>query len=74
MKKGSLEILYEDENVIFINKPAGMLSQKAKKEDVSLNEYLAGYLLDSGAMTKEDFRTFHSGGVQSFGPLIRAEL
>lgn len=59
MKKGSLEILYEDENVIFINKPAGMLSQKAKKEDVSLNEYLAGYLLDSGAMTKEDFRTFH---------------
>ena len=59
VKKGSLEILYEDENVIFINKPAGMLSQKAKKEDVSLNEYLAGYLLDSGAMTKEDFRTFH---------------
>ena len=45
-EKGSLEILYEDENVIFINKPAGMLSQKAK-EDVSLNEYLAGYLLDS---------------------------
>ena len=34
VKKGSLEILYEDENVIFINKPAGMLSQKAKKEDV----------------------------------------
>ena len=59
VKKGSLEILYEDENVIFINKPAGMLSQKAKKEDVSLNEYLAGYMLDSGAMTKEDFRTFH---------------
>lgn len=59
VKKAFLEILYEDKNVIFINKPVGMLSQKAKKEDVSLNEYLAGYLLDSGAMTKEDFRTFH---------------
>ncbi len=59
VKKGSLEILYEDKNVIFINKPVGMLSQKSVKEDVSLNEYLAGYLLDSGAMTKEDFRTFH---------------
>lgn len=59
VKKGSLEIIYEDKNVIFINKPVGMLSQKAVKEDVSLNEYLAGYLLDSGAMTKEDFRTFH---------------
>lgn len=59
VKKGALEILYEDKNVIFINKPVGMLSQKATKEDVSLNEYLAGYLLESGAMTKEDFRTFH---------------
>ena len=29
-----LEILYEDADVLFINKPVGMLSQKAKKEDV----------------------------------------
>lgn len=54
-----LEILYEDAHVLFINKPVGMLSQKAKKEDVSLVEYLAGYLLESGAMTKEDLQTFH---------------
>ncbi|MGN0398677.1 MAG: RluA family pseudouridine synthase [Blautia sp.] len=54
-----LEILYEDTNVLFINKPVGMLSQKAEKEDVSLVEYLAGYLLESGAMTREDMRTFH---------------
>ena len=31
-----LDILYEDKHTIFINKPAGMLSQKAAKEDVSL--------------------------------------
>ena len=29
------DILFEDEDVIFANKPAGMLSQKAKKDDVS---------------------------------------
>jgi 23S rRNA pseudouridine955/2504/2580 synthase len=30
-------IVYEDEDIILINKPAGILSQKAKPEDVSLN-------------------------------------
>ena len=34
--KKDLEIIYEDDNILIINKPAGMLSQKAKKEDVSL--------------------------------------
>lgn len=33
-------VLYEDENVIFMNKPSGMLTQKAKKEDYSLNDWL----------------------------------
>lgn len=39
-----LSILYEDANVAFLDKPAGMLSQKAKKEDISLVEYFLGYL------------------------------
>lgn len=37
-------IIYEDENVLFYNKPVGMLSQKAKPDDVSLNEMLLAYL------------------------------
>lgn len=40
----ALDILYEDAHVILINKPVGMLTQKAKPSDVSLNEYLLGYL------------------------------
>ena len=44
----NLEILYEDENVVFLNKPAGMLSQKAKIEDTSLVEYFLGYLQSTG--------------------------
>lgn len=57
----SLDVVYEDEQVLFINKPAGMLSQKASKEDVSLVEYLIGYLLEQGSLTKEDLKTFHPG-------------
>ena len=38
--KVKLNVLYEDENVIFLNKPVGMLSQKANREDTSLVEYL----------------------------------
>ena len=38
-KKGSeppLSIIYEDSHILLINKPSGMLSQKAKETDVSL--------------------------------------
>lgn len=43
-----LDIIYEDSEIALINKPAGMLSQKAKPEDVSLAEYFPGYLQDKG--------------------------
>ncbi len=43
-------ILYENEHILLADKPAGVLSQKAKKDDLSLNEWLIGYLLDSGFM------------------------
>ena len=54
-----LDILYEDQNTIFINKPAGMLSQKAAKDDISLVEYVIGYLLESRQITEEELHTFH---------------
>lgn len=53
-----LEIVYEDHDVLAINKPAGMLSQKAKKEDISANEYILQYLLESGTITRESLHTF----------------
>ena len=31
-------IIYEDENLLILDKPAGLLSQKSKPEDISLNE------------------------------------
>ena len=54
-----LSIIYEDESTIFLNKPAGMLSQKAKPDDISMVEHLIAYLLNSGQISKEELRTFH---------------
>lgn len=51
-------IIYEDNNVILIDKPSGMLSQKAKPSDISANEHLIGYMLEKGELAKEDMRTF----------------
>lgn len=54
----SLSILYEDADLLFLNKPAGMLSQKAHPSDISLNEHLIAYLLRTGAITKDELRSF----------------
>lgn len=56
-----LDIIYEDKHIMLLNKPAGMLSQKAKASDVSMAEAVTGYLLGSGQLTGEDLRTFHPG-------------
>lgn len=44
-----LDILYEDNEIALINKPVGMLSQKAENKDSTLVEYFLGYLQDSGS-------------------------
>lgn len=54
-------VLYEDSQVLAVNKPAGMLSQKADPKEVSLNEYLVGYLLESGQVTPESLAGFTPG-------------
>ena len=53
-----LEIIYEDSQIMLLNKPAGMLSQKAGKTDVSMVEAVQEYLLRSGQITEEELRTF----------------
>ena len=58
VKKVDLDIIYEDDEIILVNKPAGMLSQKAKETDESLVEYLIDYLLGSGKLTESGLRAF----------------
>ncbi|WP_448903539.1 RluA family pseudouridine synthase [Eubacterium sp.] len=59
--KISLDVVYEDENVIIVNKPAGVLSQKAKKNDISMNEYIIEYLLDTKQLSENELETFKPG-------------
>lgn len=55
---GQLSVIYEDHDIAFLNKPAGMLSQKAEDSSVSLSEYFVGYLLDTGSLSQEDLKRF----------------
>ena len=45
---GKPDIVYEDEHVLFLNKPIGVLSQKSVPSDLSANEWLIGYMLNKG--------------------------
>ena len=54
-----VDVLYEDDQVIIMNKPAGILSQKAAAEDISMNEMMISYLLESGQIDDESMKSFH---------------
>ena len=47
-------IIYEDEDVIIVNKPSGMLSQRSSSDDISLNEILRSYAEKDHASDKTD--------------------
>ncbi len=56
-----IRVIYEDEDVLILNKPAGVLSQKATAEDVSVNEWVLDYLLGEGELGREQLQTFRPG-------------
>ncbi len=57
----ALNIIYEDENILLADKPAGVLSQKAKPEDVSINEQILAYLIHKGELNDETMKSFKPG-------------
>ena len=52
------EIIYEDEHLLIFNKPIDLLSQKAQKDDVSINELFIQYLRETKQITVEELQTF----------------
>ncbi len=50
-----LRVVFEGEHVLFADKPAGLLTQKAKPEDLSLNDLIASYLAEQGENTSLTF-------------------
>ena len=55
---GELQIIYENEHILVVNKPAGILSQKSTPADISINEWFIGYLLSCKEITKQSLMTF----------------
>jgi len=53
-----LDVLYEDEAVLLLNKPVGILSQKAEAKDVSMVELLIDYLYAKGDIDDESLSLF----------------
>ena len=51
------KVIYEDRDIIIINKPVNVLSQIAKTGDASMNEWLINYLINSESLTAEDMLT-----------------
>ncbi len=54
-----ISIIYEDRHILIINKPVGLLSQKAQSKDISVVEQITAYLLQSEFLTLEELNTFH---------------
>ncbi len=53
-----IDVVYEDDRIVVFNKPANVLSQSVERSDLSVNEYLVGYLLSKGCVTKESLQKF----------------
>ena len=55
------DILYEDAQVLILNKPCGMLSQKAAPGDLSMIDIAIAYLISDGTLTEEQLKSFRPG-------------
>lgn len=62
---GSSPVLYEDNNILVVSKPAGVLSQKAEASDISMNEWLRGYLAQESGSAKDD-----TEGTRAYRPSV----
>lgn len=73
-------IIYEDEDILIVDKPAGILSQKASPTDISLNEILIAYISEE-CLNNQSQTTFkpsvcnrldrNTTGLITFGKTLR---
>lgn len=55
-KLGGIDIVYEDTDFVFMNKPVGVLSQTDENNKYSINEWLIGFLINKDETP--DFNSF----------------
>lgn len=51
-----IEVIYEDENYLIVNKPVNVLSQKSDAKDLSLNEWIIGYCLKNQSVSPDSLK------------------
>ncbi|MBR5637842.1 MAG: RluA family pseudouridine synthase [Pseudobutyrivibrio sp.] len=59
MEPNDIEIVFEDDDMIIINKPSGIKSQKDSDGEFSINEMAISYMIKTGQLTDESFKHFH---------------
>ena len=64
--RSQVRLLYSSEDTLLFHKPAGMLTQKAAKEDDSLNDYLLDYCREKGII--------RAGAPSGFRPSVANRL
>lgn len=57
-KLRDIKVVYEDDDILLFNKPAEILSQKSDGGNLSINEYLIGYLLSENSLDQSTLKTF----------------
>ena len=55
----TLQILYQNSDIFAVHKPVGVLSQKAQKDDYSINEAIVDYCLSMRILNEKQLETFH---------------
>lgn len=53
-----IEVVFDHEDFMILNKPSGILSQKDEKNRLSLNEWAVGYLLERNIVTQDSLKEF----------------
>lgn len=56
-----LDIIYENKNILVLNKPPGVLSQKTRNNDYSMVEYVISYMLSNNQITYDQLMSFKPG-------------
>lgn len=54
----NFNVIYESEDILAMNKPVGLLSQKAEKNDISANELFLSYMIKQKLLTREEYKVF----------------
>lgn len=54
----AIDVVEENDDFIVINKPSGILSQKSKNDDISINEMALAYLYNKGSIDDESIKMY----------------